>query len=168
MASAHVSRAMQCVLVLQGRVSRHAAPHARTSTRYSTRHVAKNRARWHISASLHPAARLAGGYSDRRGNKDWAFCVRAMRWWHYKQRITRSRAADLSGLAMVGDKGLAGVLAALVCTPQNDSASLLCRSSTARQCISGDGQRVIGWHVYEGVPGLWGRMGRPTRVEVVA
>lgn len=34
-------------------------------------------------------------------------------------------------LAVVGDKGLAGALAALVCTPQNDSASLLCAARRA-------------------------------------
>lgn len=32
---------------------------------------------------------------------------------------------------MIGDKGLAGALAALVCTPQNDSASLLCAARRA-------------------------------------
>lgn len=46
---------------------------------------------------------------------------------------------------MVGDKGLAGILAAAVCTPQNDSASLLCRPGNASAAGS---QRVTGWHVY--------------------
>jgi hypothetical protein len=58
---------------------------------------------------------------------------------------------------MIGDKGLAGTLAAAVCTPQNDSASLLCRPGNASEAGN---QRVTGWHVYEGILGFRGRMGQ--------
>ncbi|KAL6696765.1 hypothetical protein J3F84DRAFT_371114 [Trichoderma pleuroticola] len=123
----------QCVLASQGRVSRHPAPHACPRTQDLAKVGFDGRPR----PLLHHAARLAGGYGEGRGKKGQSMLsvrttdggtqrthsIRAA-------RITRSRAADLSSLAVVGDKGLAGALAALVCTPQNDSASLLCRSST--------------------------------------
>lgn len=58
---------------------------------------------------------------------------------------------------MIGDKGLARILAAAVCTPQNDSASLLCRPGNAS---AAGNQRVTSWQVYPGTLGTNGAVAR--------
>ena len=79
-------------------------------------------------------------------------------------RTPRSREADLQhrGLALVGDKGLAGVLAALCARHKLTAHQSFCRARPGNASAA-TGQRVRGWHVYEGIPGLWGRMGRLSR-----